>query len=420
MLLANYYKTEGWFEPILKENKMRRPPKILNIEEGVAQISPVPINTYIFRFDSDPVKVTVLRDKDRRNTGGAGSGGYWLAPKGRRHAVRWKQPRLDATTTTIRRQSGGVQNLAGGGAAADNQEYETQSISANDWNPQQDLTAVSYGLCHRPSSAAASLTASSSRNTRKSCNLPVSKRCWRNRSAILTRGRMPSVSSASRFNAWKWMPRQESQRLGHDHAASERYVSGMAKIYLSSLSSQRAPKYDLIRQPGLWVPLLREFHASKRDASLPAGGMLPGLQPRPDAATASAADKPKPKYPDVVAKLPSLLETLDKLSTCNPSKSPPRGSAQASIDNIFNPDAAPKAQNPAPPAPARTPSRKPWCTRNTFWSAWWTLTSNRANTIAIGSGSRWPIPTTRSDVAAPDYKENEDLTSNEWFEMIRP
>jgi len=66
LLLPDNYPTGTWFEPRMKEDKSRRPPKIYNVEEAVAKVAAVPIDTYLFRFNAKPPSILVLEDKGRK------------------------------------------------------------------------------------------------------------------------------------------------------------------------------------------------------------------------------------------------------------------------------------------------------------------------------------------------------------------
>src|SRR5262249_49774528 len=75
LLLPDNYETKTFFEPRMKENPARRPPKIYNVEEAIAEVTNIGIDTYL--FDNDFQKIWILVDKDGKRSawGGGGNAG---------------------------------------------------------------------------------------------------------------------------------------------------------------------------------------------------------------------------------------------------------------------------------------------------------------------------------------------------------
>ena len=76
-LETKFYETLAWFVPVEKENPARRPPTILNVVEAEAQPAHVPIDTYM--FDKNFLRIMVLRDPEKKSSGGGAGGKNPLA-----------------------------------------------------------------------------------------------------------------------------------------------------------------------------------------------------------------------------------------------------------------------------------------------------------------------------------------------------
>ncbi|MHB1422866.1 MAG: hypothetical protein ACYC3I_06670 [Gemmataceae bacterium] len=424
-LQPEYYKTEGWFEPLQKDNKMRRPPKILNVEEAVAEVAAVPIDTYLFRFDSDPVKILVLRDKDRRNTGGGGAGGN-IPFTPRRGGNMPNMPGGGSGSMMFQNQQrqlgsnfGSLQSLQGGGAAADNPEYDAVSIPADTWNPQQDLTARQL----RPLRMT---IIGGSFPYRRQLEEHKSKLHHPNLDAVLAE---EIIDGDKKTDAFRFLG-VEVQRVEVDATGKklgdwsllplkETYQLWLQNTYFPL--EKEDPKYEPILVPGLWVPLLREFHARKPDAAAAMQGFGSMGSPKAAGREEAAAEEPKTKYPDVVKKLPKLQESLEKLRDVQPKQIAAPKFRHAEIANLFNLEAPPNDNNKVP---ANPPGGAKDGQESSVYPEYVFVRVVDVNNIVPGKYYRYRMRIKmanpnykRLDVAAPDYKENEELTSNDWFEI---
>jgi hypothetical protein len=139
-LSPDNYPTGTWFEPRMKEDNTRRPPKIYNLEEAVASVAAVPIDTYLFRLNRNPPSIMVLEDKARRGAVGAGPGG--INPfrqlgrmPGGLGGMSPSNPLMGRPQSLLGSPNLGALNALIG--AADNAEYEAKWLPLDDWNEQQ-------------------------------------------------------------------------------------------------------------------------------------------------------------------------------------------------------------------------------------------------------------------------------------------
>jgi hypothetical protein len=436
------YATGMWFEPRLKEDKARRPPKIYNVEEAVAVAAHVPIDTYLFLFNKDSsVKILVLQDKERKSAPGGGAGGMNRMnpfaqlgknmPGGGGMMMGGSGSMMP---NSLRRQQSQLQNpnlnlfgsLFGTGG---NTEYEPKWISADDWDPQQHLTA------HRLQPLRMAIIAGSFPYKQQ---LEEHKKKLRLNSIddVLneTIGKGDKQLAAFDFRGVE-VQRMEVDADGKkisewiDPQLEEAYRFWLKYTHIPFQPEN--PKYAAVMPndgQGLVVPLLREFHASKAsNPNLPMMGMgammmqgLKGSQPNATGADASAEEE-KTRYPDVAAQLPKIRETLDKMREAQPKPTAAAKFHRTDSFNIFDRNSVLPTDKSQPP-----PTTQPQGGASAEQSAIPDYVLVRVVDVTIEPGKyyryRLKIKMTnpnyqREDVASPEYKEKETLESSDWYEL---
>ncbi len=429
-LNADNYATAMWFEPRLQENKSRRPPEIYNVEEAVAEVAKVPIDTYLFRWKSDPPRICVLEDKDRGTPiggGGAAAGGMMNNPFSRLRPGGGSMPSMPGGgpggPMMGRNPFGGNLNAPGSLiGVGDKPEYGINWISVEEWNPQQ-LTA------HQLQPLRMAIIAGS---------FPYKKQLEEHKTKLRldsidqvleeTVGEGDKKSSAFYFRGVE-VERKEVDADGktiHDWAPlnlKESYKVWLENSYYPP--EPEDPKYDQVRANdgiGLVMPRLRAFDARKvTTPGLP--GMMPGMgglgslggtQRRQE----SPPDEPKSKYPDVAAKLPKIQETLDKLREAKPKAIASSKFRKAELGDTFNP-------NVVPPSEDANKSTQQGGTKNgDSYIPDYVLARVVDITIQPGKHYKYRLKVKmtnpnyqRKDVASPEYKEKETLESKDWYEL---
>ncbi|HTU88619.1 MAG TPA: hypothetical protein VMF69_00845 [Gemmataceae bacterium] len=431
-----YASNSNWFEPRMQEDKSRRPPDIYNVAEAVAEVAAVPIDTYLFRFNPDNVRILVLEDKNRRNAPPGGLGGMrnpfgGLKPGGMpggmgggmagRSGGGGMPPGMGRNPfggTTLP----GAGSLLGVGGAAAKPEYETNWISVEDWNSQQPAhqlqplrMAIIAGSFPYKQQLEEHKTKLRHKSLAEVLNEPLGK--GENQTGAFDfRGmeveRMEVDAEGNKVSDWAKLPLLESFNV-------------WLKNSYYPLEEEN-PKYALVRPNdgiGLLMPLLREFHASKINAPgflgmMPGMGALSGAQQRREE---PPAEENKSKYPDIAAKLPKIQETLDKLRDAQPKQIAASKFRKAEFLNPFNPNAtlpSDKAQNPT-----LTNIQGGTSTEQSVYPDY-VLVRAVDVTIKPGKHYRYRLKMKmanpnyqRSDVASPEYKEKEILESKDWYEL---
>lgn len=415
LLDPDNYEALAWFEPSIKESPARRPPKILNVVEAVAEVSHVLIDTYL--FDKDFAKVWILDDKKGGTSAGGnnpfgsmynrGAGGMGMGPQMGGNFFRQNQSRLRNNFNP-----GALQGVG----ADDKAEYEPKLVSTENWNPQQQLTA------HQPRPLRVAVIAGSFPYREQ---LEEFKRQLRlaDTDAVLaeTIDAEEDKPNAFRFLGVK-VQRADVDENGKTGNWSDLPLAETYELWLKHTSYPLQPessKYDLVKYPGLVAPLLREFHADRANdlgAAMPFPG-LPGLgnAAQAKAKAEEAADELKTNYPDPAAKLPKLQETLEKLQGVQAKKiAAPKSKSKRALFDPWNPPNTLSSDNNAvaPDASADKDSTVPDYCLMRFVDV----------NLQAGKHYRYRFKIRmanpnyqRSDVASPDYKKNKELESKEWF-----
>ncbi len=408
------YVALAWFEPSIKESPARRPPKILNVVEAVAEPAHVLIDTYL--FDKDFAKVWILDDKKGGTAAGGanpfgsmynrGAGGMGMGPQ-MGNFFRQNQSRLRNNFNP-----GALQGVG----ADDKAEYEPKLISTENWNPQQQLTA------HQPRPLRVAVIAGSFPYREQ---LEEFKRQLRlaDTDAVLaeTIDAEEDKPNAFRFLGVK-VQRADVDENGKPGNWSDLPLAETYELWLKHTSypfQPENPKYEPVKYPGLVAPLLREFHPDRLNdlsAMMPGLG-LPGLGNAAQAKPAEAAEDLKTKYPDPAAKLEKLQETLAKLQGTQAKKiAAPKSKSKGALFDPFNPSATPPSDRGAlvnEPNADKDSTVPDYCLM-------------RFVDVNLQAGKRYRYRFKirmanpnygRSDVASPDYKKNKELESKEWFEV---
>jgi hypothetical protein len=444
-LQPDSYAPEGkFFEPRIRENPARRPPKIYNVDEAVVAFAHVPIDTYL--FDRDFKKIWVLVDKEgKRSQGSGGQGGFnpfarlgnmpgGMPGGGMMGGGMQQQMQQRMMQQNQGRLQGGLQGARQMAAATDTQEYETRLISFDSWNPQE-LTA------HQLRPLRMAIIAGS---------FPYKEQLEEHKNRL----RLPSIDAVlneevatnddKKAQAFRFLG-MDVERKEVD--ANGKTISDWARLPLAETYQlwlkhtfypfePEDPKLEQVRFPGLAMPLLREFHASKASApGIPGMQQMMGMMQRQMPPGASppggksgvgleeAAPEGKTHYPNVVEKLPRIRATLAKLNETQPKQIAAPKRTPATILDAFNPDMNLGSDQNAPAPPPPDPKQAGPNAGQEYIPEY---VLARAVDVNIEPGKfyryrmriRMANPNyKRSDVASPDYKENEVLESKEWKEI---
>lgn len=424
------YATAMWFEPRMQENKSRRPPDIYNVDEAVAEVAYVPIDTYMFRWKSDPPRICVLVDKDKGTPVGGGGAGAAMNPFNRLRGGMGGMPAPPGGSMPGGGMMGSLRGRFNGNfnapgqllGAGDKPEYETKWISVEEWNQQQltahqlqplrmAIIAGSFPYKKQLEEHKTKLRLDSTDKVLEESIGEGDKRA----SAFDFRGveveRMEVDANGKTIRDWARLALKESYKIWLENSYYPHQPEN--------------PKYAQVRANdgiGLVMPLLREFHTSK--VTTPGfSGMMPGMgslgslgqqrrqEPPPD--------EPKTKYPDVAAKLPKIQETLDNLQKAQPKQIAESKFKRAVLNDPFNPSSV------APSDDGKN-ANNPQGGANTGESYIPEYVLVRVVDVTIEPGKhyryRLKIKMTnpnyqRPDVASPEYKEKDTLESKEWKEL---
>jgi hypothetical protein len=446
-LVPDNYATEIWFEPRMRENKARRPPKIYNVEEAIASVVAVPIDTYLIRPRANPPSIMVLQGKGGARVGGGGSGpGAQFNPfaqmsrgmaggggSGGRGAGRGSAMQMQQQAMLGGGNLGALNRLQG---AADNTEYETRWIPLDDWSPQQltarQLVPLRMAIIAGSFPYKKQIQEHQSRLRLKSTDEVLNE----------TIGEKDKQTAAFDFRGVD-VERREVDADGkplsewRDPQLKESYQTWLEHTYLPF--EPENPKYESVEPNGgrgLMMPLLREFHAYKSDApGLPGGGMGmfqrmmmgggKGMPQQPNVARTQAPpeeSKPSSRYPDLVAELPKIKETLDNIEKAQPKQIAAAHKFQkADFLNPFDANSAlpaDKDQN------QNAGFNMPGNAGGESYIPDYVLVRVVDVTIQPGKNYQYRLKVKmanpnyhRDDVASPEYKFKETLESSDWYTL---
>ncbi len=437
-LMPDNYATEMWFEPRMKENKARRPPKIYNVEEAVAEVAHIPVDTYIMRLSANPPSILVLQDKERRGAANAGQGGMnpfqGLGNRvpGMGSGAGAGNPMMQRTQQLLGNNSLNALNRLQG--AADNADmYETRWLPLDDWN-QQQLTAHQVVPC-RMAIIAGSFP------YKKQIEEHKAKLRLKTTEDVLneTIGEKDKQTAAFDFRGLE-VERMEVDAEGNkisdwaDPQLKESYQLWLQRTYLPF--EPEDPKYESVEPNGgrgLVMPLLREFHANRAsNPNLPMmfPGMMMGggkgmpMQPNQQRTqqTPNEEAKPNTKYTDVAKDLTLIKKTLDDIERAKPKAiAAAKKFQKAEFLNAFD------AASAIPVDKNQTQSTGYTTQGNTSTEGYvpdYVLVRVVDVTIDPGKYYRYRIKIKmanpnyqNANVASPEYKEKETLESSEWYEI---
>ncbi|HEY7326103.1 MAG TPA: hypothetical protein VH592_00580 [Gemmataceae bacterium] len=440
-LRSDHYATQPWFEPIMKYNKARRPPKIYNMEEAVAAVAAVPVDTYLFRFDRNPPTIAILESEYGSKTSSPGGTGafnpFQLLAKGNkgtpgssREGGFVKSPFLQ--TPQMRQLPSNNPNLNRMRSLlgdAENAEYYLRWISVEDWRPQQRTARQPVPL--RMAIIAGSFP------YKKQLQEHKTKLRLRSVDEVLgdTIGEGTDRKAAFDFLGVE-VQRMETDADGKSLTDWENLPLREAyQVWLNNTYLPFEPedsKYDLVKPndgKGLVMPLLREFHAGESDTpGLPflqglmmqfRGGQVPGQSSNLRAQMDTPSYQPKTRYPDVAADLPKIRETLNQLKDLEPKQIAAPRFVQPEFLDPFNPTAAASASNTTSMTVMASSSNNEQEVVPEYVLA-------RVVDVTIQPGKyyryRFKVKMVnpnyqRSDAASPAYKEKLSLESAEWYEL---
>ena len=448
-LLPDNYATEMFFEPRMKENKARRPPKIYPVEEAIASVFHIPVDTYLFRFGANP-SVLVLQDKNQRGGGGPGAGGNNpFAGLGRQlggMAMGGGSSGRGAGGAMLQQQrllggnNLGALNRLQGASEADN--MESKWIPLDDWNPDQQVTA------HQPLPMRMAIIVGS---------FPYKQQIEEHKARLRlkstddvlneTIGEKDKQTAAFDFRE-VIVERMEVDAEGkkisewQDPQLKESYQECLRYTYLPF--EREEPKYDSVKPNdgrGLVMPLLREFRANKQPNApgFPGGmgmmgmmrgmmgGMKGGMAP-PNAGRTNAQpeeSKPSPRYKKVeelIGELPKIRETLKKIEEAQPKQiAASRKFQRTEFLNAFD------AQSAIPADKTQNQNTGYNTQGNAGGESYvpdYVLVRVVDVKVEPGKYYRYRLKVKMAnpnyqhpDVASPEYKMKETLDSSDWYEL---
>lgn len=448
-LLADNYAPAGlFFEPRIRENPARRPPKIYNVDEAIVAVALVPIDSYL--FDRDFQKIWVLVDQaGRRSASGTGTGGFnpflqmskgaggmgmaggaGMAGGGGMMGMRGgMNPMIQQQMRGFSNIQQGARNLAG---ATDSQEYTAIQIPIANWNPQE-LTA------HQVRPLRMAIIAGS---FPYKAQLEEHKNKLRLASTDAVRSEEVDTKDGKKAESFRFLG-IEVQRKEVDadgNTLVDWALLDLAKWYQMWLKHTWVPfqqedeKIVQVRFNGLAMPLLREFRASQ--VSTPGVpqmtqlmAMMGKLQPQPGAAQPAragadqaATGEEQTHYPKVVDSLPKLQATIAELNKeQTPLIAAPKQKSPTLLDPFSNnPEAVITTEQP------QQPSAADLAKQNAAQEYIPEHVLARAVDVSVVPGKHYRYRMRikmanpnykRSDVASPEYKVHETLESKDWFEI---
>jgi hypothetical protein len=430
VLWPKNYEVPSMYQPAVKENPDRRPPRIYTIEEGVVADAHVLIDTYL--FSTDFKNIWVLRESGRTqaNPGGPGAtnnpfarfgnmgrGGPGGGPGG--------APMMGRGARGMMNIPQGAQQLLRGPASNDAAEdYKPTLIRVEDWNPQ-DLTA------RQPRPLRVAVIAGSFPYRRQLEAFKSALHMSSNDEVLNEDMHEEKLGKSFEFRGVEIQKREvgaDGKDLTEwdDLKLATDYRNWLKVTYLP-FQEEEDPNYNLVEMEGLTAPLLREFHPDKKvdpTMQMP-GGMMArkgGPAPQPTLQPTDAGDgKPKTHYPDLVKKLPKLQATLKHMTEVPLAHIAAPKTRPGDYDfDPFRPNA-----EPAPNAAEQTKDAK-----KKDGDAVQDFVPDhvlvRAVDVNVEPGKRYRYRLRikmnnpnymRSEVASPEYKVDEILKSQEWFEI---
>jgi hypothetical protein len=414
-LMPSNYATVPWFVPGSKENPSRRPPRIYNIEEAVVKFALPQIDTYLFRDNFE--KICVLLDENKNLPQGGGNG-----PNAFSAMRRGGMPTPPGgSMPNMRGGRGNPMMIPGAGGSSEESQYKPTFIPLEKWSEQ--LTTA-----HQLRPLRMAIVAGSFPYRQQ---LEEHKRQLRkaNLAEVLEEADEDDKKENSfRFLGLK-VERVEVDADGKEVGPWKKldlladYDLWLRATYFPLPDED--PKILPIRYDGLVMSLLREFHASKImnkevNPAMRGPGMFPGMRPNPAAQPEAPApsDDDKSAYPDVVAELPKIQDTLAKLNKDDKKTiAAPKANTKDFKINPFRPN-APPVDNTQQNATLNTQQYKP----EELEVPDYCLVRFCDVTLEVGKSYRYRVKIEmanpnykREDVASTAYKKDEKLESKDWF-----
>jgi hypothetical protein len=425
-LQPDNYATVPWFTPGSKENPMRRPPAIYNVEEAVARYAAPPIDFYI--FDKDFSKIMVLREKNKSGSNTAGPPGFRNPMANMSRGMMPPQGGGGAAYSRAMQQMGNLSTMRSfnGLNSGEDAEYDLIRVPYEKWNPQE-LTA------HQLKPQRMAIVAASFPYRRQLEEFKNQLRL-----ADLEAVRNEPAQDNPNETSFRFLQvliqrvevDAENNPIGdwRDLELKPIYNLYLKYTYNPVIPFQpEDPKYSLVKFDGLVAPLLREFHPERKvDSSTRMSSMFlpPGMGPGgpvpPSTPSDTPAEEEKSKYPDVAAELPKLQDTIAKLTAAkNVQVAAPKINRKELTIDPFRPYAPPPVEESntagtgAQSSPSEGMTYPEYC-----------LVRFCDVTIEPGKAYRYRIKIEmanpnyqRDDVASPAYKVQPKLASKEWFEI---
>lgn len=436
-----------FFEPRIRENPARRPPRIYNVDEAIVAIAHVPIDVYL--FDKNFEKIWVLVDKDGRRSSGGGGGansfnpflqlskgggmmGSGGMPQGMMGGMRGGMGGMNPMMMQMQRLSMNPNNAQNFQSADSSDGYRAIQIPVKDWNPEE---RTAHQL--RPLRMAIIAGSFPYKN-----QLEEHKTKLRLASTDAVLNEQVETSDGKKAEAFRFLgiEVQRKEVDANGNTINDWALLELGKTYQLWLKNtwvpfqQEDPKLEQVRFPGLAMPLLREFRVSQTTAPGIPGmaqlmGMMNKMQQQPGAvkpaqttATNDTAEgKEETHYPNVIESLPKIQATLAELNKEQTQQvAAPRQRTPTLLDP-FNPNAVITTDNPQPAAPD---PKQAGANESKEYIPEHVLARAVDVTIEPGKHYRYRLrikmanPNYKNpDVASPDYKEGESLVSKDWKEI---
>src|SRR5579883_594272 len=380
-LIPDNYETAKLFEPRIRENPSRRPPKIYNVDEAVAEVAYVPIDTYLFD-GKDRSKIWILVDKEgRRPSSGGGSGGFnpfanlgkggsggmgagsggmggMMQQQQMQQQMQQRQMQMQQQSQMqSRMQFGNPLNAARQLAGASEEEYKLQSIPTDTWSDSM-LTARQLRPLRMAIIAGSFPYKAQLEEHKRKLRLPSVD-------AVLNEDVDEVGDSKKKAKAFRFIM-VEVQRKEVDVDGKplgdwlELDLAGHYQVWLEQTHvpfQPEDPKLTEVRFPGLAMPLLREFHPNKANAPgipgmqamMRAGGMQPSKTGAEEESVEE--DNTQKAMKSVLEKLPKLKDTLGKLNNVKPQQIARPKFRAPTLPNPFSSEVVFTGDDKAAPAP---------------------------------------------------------------------
>lgn len=435
-LLPKNYEVLKMFQPDFRENPERRPPRILNIAEGVVADARVLLDTYM--LSADFKSIWVFRDP-RGSQGNAPIQGRNNNPfarlqgmPGGRGGMMGGMPGGRGGKMGRGAMPGSLPNVSGLTGVASNDRVEglePKLISVEQWN-EQDLTA-------RQPRPLRVVVIAGSFPYRQQLEEFRTKLHMQDIYEVLNETMQERETPSFEFRGVE-IQRMEVDANGKplgewkEVKVTDDYRYWLKWTFLP-FQEEKDPKTEYVKMNGLTAPLLREFHDKKVDPTMRmAGAMMgrgfgknrmlqqPGIQPKDAAPT-----ELKTHYPDVVEQLPKIKATIKKMTEGQFTNivMPKTKPGEYNLDP-FRPNAPPPTGGPELPTTASGKSNDSNAAQDSFIPEYVLVRAVDVNNLEPGKHYRYRLRIKmnnpnykRSDVASPEYKEQETLTSQNWVEI---